>query len=414
MKQVLLIDAGPIFQEFLTEKLAQERISVEFENRRAAFTKMLSMLPDLIVIDVATDIGELKEFFARKRQDPNARKIPIIICGPKIPRAQVADLIQYKVVKYFNKPVKFDVFFESVSTILHANFSLDTTPCVLDLHLNKDIIFIELAAGLNRDKMVLLKYKIGEIIEQNKILTPKLILMLTNLSLGFIDGANLELLFDNLIANRKISRRNIKVLSLSPFIKALIKGHKQYTGIEVVSNLTDVLNSLIEGDPTANIQEQINDKILAETNTTSNGDIEIHFHSDATQSAKVDDGNGDVIQLAIVDDEKEVREELQRSFSGIGLNCEPIASGAEFIARCAEKHFDIAILDILMPGMTGFDVLKMLRRQDITIPVIVYSKATQKEAVIQALSLGAKSYLLKPQPVEVIKQKALEVLHETL
>ena len=82
------------------------------------------------------------------------------------------------------------------------------------------------------------------------------------------------------------------------------------------------------------------------------------------------------------------------------------------MANAVEKHYDLAILDILMPGLTGFDVLKFLRRQDIDVPVVVYSKAKQKEAVIQALSLGAKSYLVKPQRSEVILQKAIEVLHE--
>ena len=88
-----------------------------------------------------------------------------------------------------------------------------------------------------------------------------------------------------------------------------------------------------------------------------------------------------------------------------------MSSGAEFIARCAKKHYDLAILDVLLPSVSGFDVLKFLRRQHIDVPVIIYSVAKQKEAVITALSLGAKSYMVKPQPGEVILQKAIEVLH---
>lgn len=412
MKQVLLINAPPIFQDFITEKLTAEHIDVEaIGGMRGAFTKVLSLLPDLIIIDNSGDLKDIKEFMSKKRVDPNAAKIPIIICGQKIARARVADLIQYGVIKYFNKPIKFDVFFESISKTLNVRLSLDSTPCVLDVHLNKQIIFIELALGLNRDKISLLKFRLAELIESNELLNVKVIVMLTNLTLGFMDGANIELLFDSIIANRKISRTNIKVLSLSPFVKELITGHLQYKGITVVSNLSEVLNSVIEGDPTGNIHQQINDKILAAPEEAG-GAIEMRFHSDSPKSADEEEV-GDVIQVAIVDDEKDVREELQRCFSGIGMKCELLASGAEFIARCADKHFDIALLDILMPGMTGFEVLKVLRRMDSNVPVLVYSKATQKEAVIQALSLGAKGYLVKPQPPEVIKQKALEVLHET-
>ena len=413
MKQVLLIDASPIFQDFLIEKLTEEKIAVEVsEGKRAAFTKMLSVLPDLIIIDVSTDIKELQEFLAKKRVDPNAGKIPIIICGPKIPRARVADLIQYGTIKYFNKPIKFDVFFESIRTVLHTKFALDTTPCVLDIHHNNDIIFVEIARGLNRDKLSLLKFKLAEIIEMHNLLSPKIIVMITNLTLNFMDGANLELLFDNIIANRKISRQNIKILSLSDFVRDFIRGHRQYAGIETVSNLFSVLNSLIEGDPTGNIQQQINDKILVAPEKPSGGAIEMRFHSDMTLAAPNDDESGDIIQIAIVDDEKEVRESVEKTFAGIGVKCDLISSAAEFMANAVEKHYDLAILDILMPGLTGFDVLKFLRRQDIDVPVVVYSKAKQKEAVIQALSLGAKSYLVKPQRSEVILQKAIEVLHE--
>ena len=64
-----------------------------------------------------------------------------------------------------------------------------------------------------------------------------------------------------------------------------------------------------------------------------------------------------------------------------------------------------------MPGMSGFDILTKLKVTPDAPPVIVYSQATQREVVIQALSLGAKSYLVKPQKPDVIITKAIEVLH---
>jgi len=60
--------------------------------------------------------------------------------------------------------------------------------------------------------------------------------------------------------------------------------------------------------------------------------------------------------------------------------------------------------------LSGFDILAKLQRQGLRTPILVYSQASSREAVIQALSLGAKSYLAKPQKPAVIIQKALDVL----
>lgn len=180
MKQVLIIDAPPLFREFLKEKLSAEKVSVEMaQGRRDAFTKLVSLLPDLLIIDMAIPIREIIEFLTKKRSDPNASHIPIFMTGPIISREQVALLAQYNVVKYFNKPIKFDIFFESIGRILKTGFSIDITPCILEIHLNNNVVFIEIAQGLNREKLALLKYKITEIIDQNKLTIPKLVLMMT-------------------------------------------------------------------------------------------------------------------------------------------------------------------------------------------------------------------------------------------
>ncbi|MCR5725236.1 MAG: response regulator [Treponema sp.] len=412
MKQVLLIDANPLFQDFLTEKLTAENIKIETaDSKRDAYVKLVGSMPDLIIIDIRDDLHSITDFLMKKRRDPNASRTPIIICGEKIPRARVAELIQFGVLKYFNKPIKFDVFFSSISTILKTGLSLDPTPCVLDVHLNSNILFVEIAEGLNREKILLLKYKIAELIENNELTNPKLVLMMSNLNLGFMDGANLELLFDSIIANRKISRRHVKVLSLEPFVQQFIKGHHQYNGVEVVSSLSVVLNSLIDDPLSGSVEDQINERILSSDKDTLAGALAMRFHSDVRDASLSEDENGDVVQVAVVDDDIQTRQFLQDTFLTIGIRCDLFSSGSEFIARTAKKHYDLAIMDVIMSPLSGFDVLKFLRRQGISIPIIVYSEAKLKDAVITALSLGAKSYMVKPQTSETILQKAIEVLH---
>ena len=66
-KQVLIIDATPMFREFLTEKLTEEKIEVETaQGHRDAVIKIANDLPDLIILDIETSIDDMQEFLDRK------------------------------------------------------------------------------------------------------------------------------------------------------------------------------------------------------------------------------------------------------------------------------------------------------------------------------------------------------------
>ncbi|HPM05586.1 MAG TPA: response regulator [Treponemataceae bacterium] len=415
MKRVLIIDAPPLFREFLKEKLSHEKVNVEIAHiKRDAFTKLVSSLPDLLIIDLSVSIREIIDFLAKKNEDPNASRIPVFMTGPIITQDQIALLSQFNVVKYFNKPIKFDVFFESIGKVLKTGFSIDTTPCILELHLNNDIIFIEIAQGLNREKISLLKYRISEIIEQNNITTPKIILMMTDLSLSFVDGANLEFLLDNVIADTRIQKKNIKTLSLDSFTKELVKGHNQYDGIEVVTNLSNVLPTLIDNTESSNIADLITEKVLTSTEDISPATVEMKFYSDSGVLDSSDKKINDNPHIAIVDDDQVTRTILQNTFKQLNAEISLFDSGSEFLMATNKHIFDLIILDIYMPGLSGFDILKTLHSKQYKTPIIIYSNATSKESVVQALSLGAKSYLVKPLKPEALLQKAIEVLHSRI
>ena len=121
MKQVLLIDTPSLFRKFFKEKLTSEKIGVETLGKRGdAFAKTVSLLPDLIIIDVSETIDDLTDFFEKKRADPNAFSIPIILTGPDPLREVLTKLPTYQVIKYFNKPIKFDIFFEFIGQTLRS------------------------------------------------------------------------------------------------------------------------------------------------------------------------------------------------------------------------------------------------------------------------------------------------------
>ena len=298
--------------------------------------------------------------------------------------------------------------------MLKTGFSIDTTPCILEIHLNNDIIFIEIAQGLNREKISLLKYRISEIIEQNDITTPKIILMMTDLSLSFVDGANLEFLLDNVIADTRIQKKNIKILSLDSFTKELVRGHSQYDGIEVVTNLSNILPALIDNTESSNIADLITEKVLTPTEDISPATVEMKFYSDSGVLDSSDKKINDNPHIAIVDDDQVTRTILQNTFKQLNAEISLFDSGSEFLMATNKHIFDLIILDIYMPGLSGFDILKTLHSKQYKTPIIIYSNATSKESVVQALSLGAKSYLVKPLKPEALLQKAIEVLHSRI
>lgn len=409
MKNVLIIDASPMLREFLTAKLSAEKVGVDSaDSQRDAVARLLSVLPDLIILNVAKSLDDLYEFLDKKRDDVNAKKIPMIMTGPSIEKEEAADLIQYGVIKYFEQPVKFDIFFEAIGRVLRMPFTVDDTPCILDIHLNKDIIFIEIAKGLNHEKILMLKYKLSEIIEKNKLAMPKIVLMLSSLSLSFVDGYNLELLFKNITSDNRILKKNIKVLSLDSIVKEFIEGHPEFHGIEVVESLATVLNSLVEGNATQDAHQVIADTLAEAKDETLSGALEMRFSSDDLDPDKK---RNSMAKIAIIDSDVSICKALSNVLQSISGEIFVFNDGARFVQSLSENQYDLAIIELFLPNINGFQILQYLLNQKINLDVIVYSQITQKEYIMQALKLGAKSYILKPQKPEVVFQKAVEILN---
>ncbi|MCQ2601170.1 MAG: response regulator [Treponema sp.] len=408
MKKVLIIDSSKLFSDFMREKLSAENITVEVTNgRRDAYTRLVTSLPDLVIMDVSDSFTDLMDFLKSKQSDPNAKNIPIILTGPVIEKARIASLVRYGVIKYFPTPIKFNSFIEAIGNVLKISFSVDTTPSILQVHYNNNIIFVEFAQVLNREKISLLKYRLAELIDKEELSNPKVILMMTDLMLSFVDGINLEYLFDTILTETRIQRKNIKILSLDSFIPAFLDGHPQYSEIKVVTDLRKVLSSFVSISATEDeVPELIAEEILTQQEI-DDAAIDLRFNFDLD----IDDTEGTVFRVAVVDDDSVVRSLLQRSLSSMGAETVLFENGSDFIEAIEKEHFDLAILDIFMQGMSGFDVLTKLKVSPNSPPIIVYSQATQREVVIQALSLGASSYLVKPQKPDVIISKAIEVLH---
>lgn len=413
MKKVLIIDSHQLFRDFLKNKLSLDQIEVTLsQQNRDGYTKMISTLPNLVIMDMGEDNKNEMDLLEKKASDINTVNIPVIIMGPVAERANIASLAKYGVIKYFAKPIQFDVFFDAIGKVLKIPLSMDLTPSVLDIHHNGNIIFIEFAQGLNQEKLSLLQYKLTDMIEHEGIESPKVIIMFTGLDLSFVDGCNIEFLIENILACPKIHTKNVKILSTNKFIADLIEGHKAYAGIEVSDNLPRILNSLVDTSITSSVSDLITDRIITSSAVSDEeiSSINNNFFSDKSSDAIDSTNSGTVLHVAIIDSNTQSLLLTRTVFETVGSKCSQYIRGEDFLADYEPGKFDLVILDIQLSDNRGLEILQTFQHQHDAPPVVIYSQSLQKDLVVKVLSAGARSYIIKPQKPNVLLQKCLSLL----
>lgn len=415
MKQVLLIDDSPIFRDYIKSKLTAKGVTVDIGvGHLDSLSKMRSLVPDLVIIDYNANRNFIFDLLEAKRKDPNAQGVPVIVTAQKIEKEEVSRLSGHSVRKVIPKPIKVDQLLGAVSDILKIEFDIDETPCILEARVNDNILFVEIAQGLNREKIELLRYKMRELIELYNLSSPKVLVMMTDLSLSFVDGPNLDLLLESLTADARVRNKNIKVLTLDGFARDYLEGNKKYADIQVVNDLSKALDSLLRdaaGDASTVISERI---LSAGAGGGKEASIEMRFKSELEAVIQKDSealqSVAPGIKIAVVDDDVVIRTVLAKTFSAISARVDQYETGNAFVSQLDARQYDLVFLDLIMPGLNGFEVLIKMREQEYPAPVIVLSAISQREAVLKVLSAGVKSYMIKPLQPDAILKKALEVL----
>ncbi|MDQ0348330.1 response regulator [Ancylobacter vacuolatus] len=110
----------------------------------------------------------------------------------------------------------------------------------------------------------------------------------------------------------------------------------------------------------------------------------------------------DAFHLLIVDDDRRIRDLLSRFLSEHGYRVTTAESGADARARLAGLTFDLLILDVMMPGETGFDLARGVRETS-SVPILMLTARSEPGDRIQGLEIGADDYLAKPfEPRELL------------
>ena len=121
-------------------------------------------------------------------------------------------------------------------------------------------------------------------------------------------------------------------------------------------------------------------------------------------------------KILIADDEESIRWVLERACAKDGHTVHAVASGREALAALRERAYDVALIDIKMPDLSGLDVLTRAREDHVDTLFIIMTAQNTMANAIEATKRGAYDYLTKPfnlDEVELLVGRAMELRHLT-
>jgi adenylate cyclase len=134
-----------------------------------------------------------------------------------------------------------------------------------------------------------------------------------------------------------------------------------------------------------------------------------------SSSSEVSSGGLDLVRLTpstvgkggpllVVDDNEMNRDMLSRRLTSRGFEVEVAEDGAQALEKIAARRFDLVLLDVMMPGISGLEVLETLRKTYAMtdLPVIMATAMDQSKDIVEALKLGANDYVTKPLDFPVV------------
>ena len=110
-------------------------------------------------------------------------------------------------------------------------------------------------------------------------------------------------------------------------------------------------------------------------------------------------------KILVVDDEERFRTIMAKLLAVRGLEVSTIGEGEEALKAMREESYDVIILDVRMPGMTGIQVMTELRKLDPFIEVIIMTGYASVDTAKKIMELGAYDYLLKPYNIDELMEK---------
>ena len=109
-------------------------------------------------------------------------------------------------------------------------------------------------------------------------------------------------------------------------------------------------------------------------------------------------------ELLIVDDDKTIREFLYELFDEKGHRCHLAETAEQALERLETEEYDVVLTDISMPGLSGVELLGLIRQRQENTPVIIISGLSDQEHARGLTNMGAFDYLVKPFRAETVEE----------
>jgi len=117
--------------------------------------------------------------------------------------------------------------------------------------------------------------------------------------------------------------------------------------------------------------------------------------------------------MLIIEDEVAIREGLIDVFVYHGYEVESSSHGTEGLAKALTGQYDLILLDVMLPGINGFEICNQIREHDREQAIIMLTAKSSDEDIIEGLSLGADDYVAKPFSIAQLVLRVQAVLRRT-
>ena len=106
------------------------------------------------------------------------------------------------------------------------------------------------------------------------------------------------------------------------------------------------------------------------------------------------------MRILVIEDEAKVASFIRRALEEEGYAVDACADGAKGLDLASAGCYDLVILDLMLPGLPGIEVLKTLRKDQVSVPVLILTAQSQVNQKVKGLDAGADDYLTKPFAIE--------------
>ena len=103
-------------------------------------------------------------------------------------------------------------------------------------------------------------------------------------------------------------------------------------------------------------------------------------------------------RILVIDDEPQIRRVMRAALSATGYEVSDARSGEEAVEKLGDERFDLILLDVNLPGMSGMDACRVIRHETLVpdVPIIMLTVRNAEKDIVEALDAGADDYVVKP------------------